>query len=371
MADENREVIVRGRVQTVGSVVGRVRSLVNVRGEVQKTSGIGTGMIIKTKEEWAELPEFKSIKGFWYIYSNWDQEENPETGEMMDVPRGKIGDGIHYVVDLPFEGYPPILVDDLLTSIQVGGVDSGVNYDKGTLLEKIFRDMLSPLFYPTLTNPSLALQPSGTTLLEKGTSKMETITAVFNRGSISPAYGTSGYRSGEVQSYRLNNGNIQVSNVFEVAIDQLHNMFIGTANYAAGEQPKDSSGADYDEPLPAGSVVSYTLEYEFVNALWSNESNAATITKCLLVSKDVKQKIFEFPACSIANPETFDVPTSWNITAIEVKNDLNNLFEDCAIEFTTTDTTHSDAGGNTTAYTRYSCNLGYDMASRTIRIKWN
>ena len=371
MADENREVIVRGRVQTVGSVVGRVRSLVNVRGEVQKTSGIGTGMIIKTKEEWAELPEFKSIKGFWYIYSNWDQEVNPETGELMDVPRGKIGDGIHYVEELPFEGYPPILVDDLLTSIQVGGVDSGINYDKGTLLEKIFRDMLSPLLYPTLINPSLVLQPGGTTLLEKGTSRMETITAVFNRGSISPAYGTSGYRSGEVQSYRLNGGNIQNEGIFEVALDQLHNTFVGTASYAAGEQPKDSSGADYDEPLPAGSVNSSTLTYEFVNAIWANESNAAVIAKCPLVSITDRVKIFEFPACSIANPEVFDVPASWNITAIEVKNDLNNLFEDCAIEFTSSDITHSDAGGTTTAYTRYSCNLGYDMASRTIRIKWS
>ena len=72
-----------------------------------------------------------------------------------------------------------------------------------------------------------------------------------------------------------------------------------------------------------------------------------------------------------SNPETFDVPANWNITNIEVKNDLNNLFEDCSVEFTASDVTHSDAGGASVQYTRYSCNLGYDMASRTIRIKWS
>ena len=349
----------------------KMRTEQSVRGAVQKGVGSSGGMIIKTKEEWAELPEYKSAKGIWYIYSNWDQEEDPETHEFKDVPRAKVGDGINYVEDLPFEGYPPVLLNDLLTSVQIGGVDSGINYDKGTLLEQIFRDMLSPLLYPTLINPSLALQPGGTTLLEKGASRMETITAVFNRGSITPAYGTSGYRSGEVQSYRLNGGNIQNEGIFEVAIDQIHNTFIGTATYAAGEQPKDSSGADYDAPLPAGSVDSPTLTYEFVNAIWANEIDVTAISKCSLVSITARQKIFEFPACSIANPEVFDIPSSWNHTAVEVKNDLNELFEDCSVEFTTSDVIHSDAGGSSVAYTRYSCNLGYDMGPRTIRVKWN
>lgn len=367
----NNESNVYGKLRPTVRFQATVVPAINLHAEVQKTSGNGGGMVIKTKEEWAELPTFMSVRGIWYIYSNWEQEENPETGEIIDVPRAKIGDGIHYVIDLPFEGYPPVLLNDLLTSVQIGGVESGINYDKGTLLEQIFRDMLSPLLYPTLVNPSLSLQPGGTTLLEKGASRMETITAIFSRGSITPAYGTSGYRSGEVQSYRLNGGNIQNEGIFEVALDQLHNTFIGTATYAAGEQPKDSSGADYDSPLPAGSVDSSVLTYEFVNAIWANESNVATISKCSLVSMSVKQKIFEFPACSIANPEVFDIPSSWNVTAVEVKNDLNELFEDCSIEFTMSDTSHSDAGGNSVAYTRYSCNLGYDMGPRTIRVKWN
>lgn len=272
----------------------------------------------------------------------------------------------------PFsEKYPAILLDSLLASISVGGVDSGTAYERGTLLETIVRDMLSPTLYPTLTDPRLIISPSSSTLLEKGTSKIETITAQFSRGSIDPAYGTDGYRSGPVETYCINNGDPQTSNIFTVALDQTHNTFIGTANYTEGPQPKDSSGQDYDYPLPAGSINSSVLTYEFVNAIWANETSAETISKCELVSFSAKQKVFVFPNCSIANPEVFDVPASWSITAIEVKNDLNNLFEDCSVEFTASDITHSDAGGNSVAYTRYTCNLGYDMASRTIRIKWS
>ena len=368
------EVSVRGQVFPNISIRGNVFSSINLRGAVQKGSGASGGgnanIIMKTKEEWAALPTYESIAGYVYVYTNWYIEIDPETGEEIWTPRIKIGDGINYVEDLQFEGYSPIILNDLLTMIKVGGINTGITYDQGTLIETILRDMLCPTMYPKLINPSLTLTSSGSLLLEKGTSKMETITANFNRGSIDPAYGTSGYRSGEAQIYKLNNGNEQTSNVFTVALDQTHNIFVGNVIYAEGEQPKDSSGNNYSTPLPAGSINSSTLTFEFVNAIWANETNAETISKCELVSYFVKQKIFTFSNCSVTNPEVFDVPTSWNITAIEVKNDLNNLFEDCSVEFTLSDIEHSNAGGNTVAYTRYTCNLGYDMASRTIRIKW-
>lgn len=369
------EASIQGKIFPEISVQGNVVSAVTLRGSVQKGSGFysngNVNVIMKTKEEWAALPTYESIKGYIYVYTNWYIEVNQETGEEKWIPRIKIGNGVNYVEDLQFEGYPPIILNSLLTMMNVGGIDTGITYNQGTLIETILRDMLCPTLYPKLINPSLSLIPSSPLLLEKGTSKMETITANFNRGSINPAYGTSGYRSGEAQTYKINDGNVQDTNVFTVALDQVHNTFVGTVTYAEGEQPKDSSGNNYSTPLSAGSINSPILTYEFVNAIWANEENAETITKCELVSYFAKQKIFVFPNCSIANPEVFDVPSSWNINAVEVKNDLNNLYEDCAVEFTLSDVEHSNAGGNTIAYTRYTCNLGYDMASRTIRIKWS
>ena len=78
-----------------------------------------------------------------------------------------------------------------------------------------------------------------------------------------------------------------------------------------------------------------------------------------------------FPAQTVANPEIFDIPASWTVTAVQVKNDLSGQYEDCSSEFTVTNTTHDDAGGNTINYKRYTDNRGYNAGARTIRVKWS
>ena len=263
------------------------------------------------------------------------------------------------------------LQDDLTTSVTVGGIISGTTYAQGTLLETLFRDMLNPVAYPTLTNPSATLSGSGSKLLEIGATLAATITATFSRGSISPAYGTSGYRSGEATGYSLNSGTSQAGNTWSETVTENNKTFQASVSYAAGEQPKDSVGNNYSTPLAAGSVNTNTVSYEFVNALWANTSNITQITKQALVSKSTKLKAFTFPSATVANPEVFDVPASWTVTAVEVLNTLSGQWENCASEFTITDTTHDDAGGTSTAYKRYTCNLGYDMGSRQVRIKWS
>lgn len=89
-----KEINIRAKVSPYGAVFG----------EVQKsTGGGGAGVIMKTKAEWAELPTLKSIKGCFYVYTDYRQEEDPETHEITNIPAMKIGDGEAYVIDLPFE----------------------------------------------------------------------------------------------------------------------------------------------------------------------------------------------------------------------------------------------------------------------------
>lgn len=81
----------------------KMRTEQSVRGEVQKGSGGGLGAVVHTKEEWrTQYNRMMSVKGVWYIYSDYREEENPETHEIILIPRGKVGDGMSYVVDLPF-----------------------------------------------------------------------------------------------------------------------------------------------------------------------------------------------------------------------------------------------------------------------------
>lgn len=259
----------------------------------------------------------------------------------------------------------------ITAAIEVGGISAGTNYPIDTPIENIISDLLEPTLYPTLTNPSASMTATGAKLLEKGATLATTFTITFSRGSINPAYTTNGYRSGEATGYSLNGGTSQAGNTFSETITESQLTYQGSVAYDAGEQPKDSKGGNYQSPLPAGSVNTNTISYEFVNALYANTSNIATVAKLALVSKSAKVKEFNFPAQTVANPEEFHVDASWTITAVEVLNTLSNQWENCASEFTVTNTTHDDAGGNTVNYKKYVCNLGVATGTRKIRIKWS
>ena len=263
------------------------------------------------------------------------------------------------------------LGEAITASISVGGIMTGTSYAAGTSYDTLWKSLLNPIAYPTLTNPSATISATGAKLLESGSTLDTTITVSFNRGTINPAYGTSGYRSGVATSYALNGGTAQAGNTFDVTVDSTQTSYQATVSYEAGEQPKDSTGRDYASPLAAGSVNSSTLTYEFTNALWANTSSISTVAKLALVSKSAKQKDFSFPAQTVANPEVFDVPADWTVTAVQVKNDLSGAYEDALSQFTVTNTTHEDAAGNTVNYKRYPFNLGYPTGPRSVRLKWS
>lgn len=80
-----------------------VQSLVSIFGEVQKIGGVTVGVVVHTCEEWKELGNVLSIKGCWYVYSDYRTIEDPDTHEIIAVvPATKIGDGMSYINDLPF-----------------------------------------------------------------------------------------------------------------------------------------------------------------------------------------------------------------------------------------------------------------------------
>lgn len=298
--------------------------------------------------------KIKTIEGEKHLIVTYDDDTTEDAGVL---PSGGGGGSSE-------------LEDDLTTSVTVGGITSGTTYEAGTSLETLFRDMLNPVAYPTLTNPSASLTATGAKLLEKGATLNVTFTLAFNRGSINPAYGTSGYRSGVATSYTLD-GVTQATNTFAKTITEAKTSYQGSVAYEAGEQPKDSTGKNYQSPLPAGSVNSNVVNYEFVDAMWSNVASIASITKMSLVSKSAKQRDMNFPAQTVANPEVFDMPASWTVTAVQVKNDLSGVYEDAMSQFTVTDVTHDDASGTSVNYKRYTFNLGYDTGARSVRVKWS
>lgn len=329
--------VIEGEVVTTQELEGEI----SAEGEVEGSVGMPAFVYEKNYEILDNKP---SINGHELI--------GDQTTEELDIVSAKLKAALEAVVT-------------------VGGVSEGTNYSEGTELEKIMRDMLSPVLYPTLVNPSASISvASPVRLLEKGDTLSTTATINLNRGSITPPYGTSGYRSGPASSYSLNGGPFQAENSFFVTITEQLTSLAGSVSYLEGEQPKNSIGEDYDDPLPAGSAQTNTVTYEFVNALWANTSNIQNVTKQALVSFSAKLKEFIFPEQTPLYPEIFDAPSSWTITAIEVLNTLSNQWENVAFEFVVTNIVHNDAAGNEVTYKRYTDNRGYAAGSRKIRIKW-
>ena len=244
-----------------------------------------------------------------------------------------------------------------------------VTYDDDTT-EDAVRVSGGAVEYPEFVAPSATISGTGNKVLEKGSTLNATITVVFDRGEISPAYGTDGYRSGAATGYKLNNGASQASGTFSVTVSDSNKVFVGRVDYAAGEQPKDSDGRDYDSPLAAGYVNTEELAYEFVNAVWANASDITSMAKQPLVSESDKEIVIDFVAQTVANPECFDIPSTLTVNGIYVQNPFSEVWEDCSDEFTQTTTTHDNAGGASVNYKRYTDNRGYAATSRKIKVTW-
>lgn len=310
-----------------------------------------------------------------------------------------IGEGLSFNADGELEatggGGSAELSDDMTTAIEVGGIDAGTTYAAGTSLETVIRDMLEPTLYPTFTNPSTTISGATETLYDCLLEVPINITlhATFNRGTINPAYGTSGYRSGTAAVYMWSGSegkqegseswsskggspfmtDLTVSGSTLLQAEGAKYKYKCNVAYNAGEQPKDSKGNDYSDPLPSGSTESSALTaYVGAYPMFANTANIATIAKLSLINRySTKQRDLSFPSQTVANPEVFEIPATWTVTAVQVKNDLSGAWEDASSQFTITDITHERAGGGTISYKRYTFNMGVDTGARQIRVKWS
>lgn len=185
----------------------------------------------------------------------------------------------------------------------VGGISSGKTYAANTALETIFRDMLSPTLNPALTGPSAAVAGGGLPAMAKVGQEIPatTVTVALNRGSINPQYSASEpYRAGAATGYTLKMTGATVafdesgsSPNFSLPAFTRHLKgqvtLTGTASYGEGPQPKDSSGANYSTPLPAGSV-SANRNIEFLIPFYRGVSNDATIADLSGLTEDLTAK---------------------------------------------------------------------------------
>lgn len=148
-------------------------------------------------------------------------------------------------------------------AISLGGISAGYVMT-GKTYGQILQSLLVPTLYPALTAPSLGFTDNVAATFEVGSSQNITFTSTFSRGSISPAYGTSGYRSGLPTKYVYTGSGIAGSypstsltnnqSVTGYVILAGSNTWTSYAAYSAGDQPKDSAGNNYSTALASGAT---------------------------------------------------------------------------------------------------------------------
>ncbi len=250
--------------------------------------------------------------------------------------------------------------------------DDDPNIPSGTTFSnKTFPEMMDLMLYPeldpTLTNPSngFSISPSG--LREIGeTIATITLSATFNKGSISPAYGTTGFRSGDPNNYvytgtgATDNASTALTDTETVSsytVLQGSNSWTGAVDYDAGPQPLTSKGNNFNSPLPAGTTSTITRTITGVYPAFATTSAIGTLTKQSLQVMTTYIQVSMVAETGNGDKQTIDIPDAWStITGIQQFNTLSGAWETIALSSFTTSATTQTIQGNSVNYTKYTYN---------------
>lgn len=280
-------------------------------------------------------------------------------------------------------------VDNSIAMVEdVGGLTAGTTAGelRGQSYDLLLTNLLFPTAYPTLTNPFNTFSSSASALEEIGDVKNIIFSASFNRGTISPAYGTSGYRSGLPNTYTYTGSGIDGSVASTLLTDNKtassYTILIGTqswtntVSYDIGEQPLDNKGNPYSTPLPAGTTSAKTVTVEGVYPLFGTTSTISNpdTQQPLISMLTGNRPVFSMPVESGGYKQSFDIPTAWSgaptnrpLTNVETYNTVSGSWESTGLSTWSTSSVTHDVQGNTINYTRYTYN-GANRGDVQIRL---
>lgn len=224
---------------------------------------------------------------------------------------------------------------------QLGGYDEGTTFENRTM-QQMWDGLLYPTLYPSLSNPSSNMtgNPSNNSLREIGEVVDVVLTQTFNRGSINPAYGTSGFRSGLPNTYNYTGEGVTTTvpstalsdtqTVSDYTIVQGNQSWTGSVSYDAGEQPKDNKGGNYNTPLAAGTTAAKTVTIVGVYPWFATSTSINAVSKQPLAkmnSSYVQVTMVAEPANGSAK-QTAEFPEAWSaIQGISFYNTVSSKWE--------------------------------------------
>ena len=212
-----------------------------------------------------------------------------------------------------------------------------------------------------------------------------TFTTDFSRGLISPAYGTSGFRSGLVNAYKYEGTDLpanepsilsqDVQTILDYTVLEGIQTWSAKAGYDIGEQPLDSDGENYNVPLPAGDTLRKFVNIVGVYPYFATSTLINVLDKQPLADMESEYIEIELATENGTDKQTIQIPEAWKtITGIEQYNPFTQQWEfiggskaNSLLTFTVTDIT-KDIQGIEIDYKQYEYN-GSTIGARTVRFK--
>ena len=219
---------------------------------------------------------------------------------------------------------------------KVGGWEAGSTFENMTQ-EQMWTGLLYPTLNPSLTTPSSTFSATQSGLKEIGQVLSITFTANFNRGSINPAYGTSGYRSGLPNAYNYTGTGLTTksstalsdSNTVEsYTVTEGAQTWTSTVSYDAGEQPLNNKGENYQSPLAAGTTASKSVTITGVYPWYATSTSITETTKQALAAMNSAYVQVTMVDETASEKQKAEFPEAWSeIKGISFYNTVSGKWE--------------------------------------------
>jgi hypothetical protein len=207
--------------------------------------------------------------------------------------------------------------------LTVGGIAAGTVLTGKTSFQ-LFEELLVPELCGTVTAPSTSIGLSASGLYEIDCCVNETVTATFDRGSISPQYcSISPYRSGCANAYCFAGSGMTsgfqtctsssaTQTVFTYPVIMGTQTWSVCTRYDAGSPALGSKGTEYCAALSSGSTDAVSGSIIGVYPLWATTVNIVTLTKQTLQNMSTANNIqISLVAESGGNKQKFEIPCAW------------------------------------------------------------
>lgn len=328
------------------------------------TSKLGENDIIRVLKD--ETHEDKSAFYRW-VNGAWDFIGTVDSGDTKSVEltqaeydalsdAEKMNGTIYFITDGQGGGGGSIVGETFTTNITVGGLPSGTTINEDDTTTSVLKRMLTTVYTPTFTAPSVAINWSGSTLKKVGDNiSAATVTEAFDAGAIMLQGTKQNDRAGAATGFVLattgattNFNETNTTGSFSVPAltrDTKGNIVAtATVNFAQGPQPKDSNGDDYGTPLPAGSVTA-AKTFEFILPFYWGASSTGTVVDFTGLTEDLSKKgqkqytyatnnqhmVIAYDASygnltSILDPNNFETKDGWNKSTLTVGGNNYNVY---------------------------------------------